>query len=147
MRALIQRVKKAGVTVDGRRVSQIGFGLLVFLGIGKDDTEAGEDAVVRKVADMRLFPDGERECAFSVRETGGEVLLVSQFTLYADVRKGRRPSFSEAMPADAARESYERTLRKFIDAGIPAQGGVFQVMMDVELVNDGPYTIWFDTDS
>ncbi len=141
MKAVIQRVKRAKVTVDGKLINEIGSGLLVYLGIGKESTEKDIDTLVRKITEMRIYPDDEKEGVFSVKDINGEILLISQFTLYGDVSKGRRPSFSEAMNASEARIIYEKTLRKFNEAGINTKGGVFQAIMDVESVNWGPYTI------
>ncbi|MGC8765468.1 MAG: D-aminoacyl-tRNA deacylase [Brevinematia bacterium] len=146
MRAVIQRVKKASVSVDGKKVNEIGNGLLVYLGIGKNSTEKDLDLIVRKITEMRLYPDGEKEGVYSVKDIGGEILLISQFTLYGDVRKGRRPSFSEAMVADEAKKLYEMAVKKFNEAGVNTKSGVFQAMMDVESINWGPYTIIFDTE-
>ncbi len=141
MKAVIQRVKRAKVTVDGKLINEIGNGLLVYLGIGKESTEKDIDTLVRKITEMRIYPDDEKEGVFSVKDINGEILLISQFTLYGDVSKGRRPSFSGAMNASEARIIYEKTLRKFNESGIKTKGGVFQAIMDVESVNWGPYTI------
>ncbi|MCX7820520.1 MAG: D-aminoacyl-tRNA deacylase [Brevinematales bacterium] len=141
MKAVIQRVKKATVSVDKKKVGEIGKGLLVYLGIGKESKEEHIDLLVKKITELRIFPDGDKEGVFSVRDIGGEILLISQFTLYGDVRKGRRPSFSEAMDVENARIFYEKCLEKFNNSGVPTKSGVFQAMMEVESINFGPYTI------
>ena len=141
MKAVIQRVKKASVSVDGILINQIGKGLLIYLGIGRDSTENDIDLLVRKVSEMRIYPDGDKEGVFCVKDIGGEILLVSQFTLYADIKKGRRPSFTDAMEPEKAKLIYEKTLKKFNDSGIVTKGGIFGAMMDIESVNWGPYTI------
>ena len=146
MKAVVQRVRCASVFVEGKTVSSIGPGLLVYLGIGRNSTDAGLDFMVRKITDMRLYPLDGREGVLSVREIDGEILLVSQFTLYGDARKGRRPSFSDAMPPDEARVFYEKALMKFQKSGVPTKGGIFQADMDVQSVNWGPYTILLESD-
>lgn len=145
MRAVVQRVRSAEVHVNGEKVSGIEKGLLVFAGLGKDDGDADYKYMSEKIAGLRIFPDGNQDTAISVRDAGGEMLIVSQFTLYGDVRKGRRPSFSEAMPAEDARREFERFVEVIRSTGLPVQTGVFQAMMDVTLVNDGPYTILIDS--
>lgn len=147
MKAVIQRVNQARVSVDSKVVSSIGKGLLVYLGIGPNDQEKDQDLIVRKIIEMRLFPDGDKEGVFSVRDIDGEILLISQFTLYADIRKGRRPSFSGARPAEDARLIYEQVLEKMNSTGVITRGGVFQASMNVESENFGPYTILMDTES
>jgi D-tyrosyl-tRNA(Tyr) deacylase len=136
MRALVQRVSHAAVSVDGERVSSIGAGMLVLLGIRTSDGEADADKVVRKLLALRIFEDDEGRMSRSVTDTGGEILCVSQFTLYGDARKGNRPSFVDAAPADTAEPLYEH-----VRAGLGAQGGRFGARMAVELVNDGPVTL------
>ncbi len=145
MRALLQRVSRAEVRVDGATVGAIGPGLLVLLGVGRADDEATADALARRICGLRMFEDDEGRTNRSLLETGGEALVVSQFTLYADTRRGRRPGFTDAAPPDLARALWRR-----VAAGIEAQGvrtasGVFGAEMAVELVNDGPFTIWLDT--
>ena len=146
MRAVIQRVKSASVKVDGELVSEIDAGLLVFLGIAHDDNQEEIDYIANKVANLRIFEDAEGKMNCSLLETGGSALVVSQFTLYGDCRKGRRPSFINAARPEVANVLYE----KFIDAlkqlNIETYGGTFQAMMDVELINDGPVTILLDSD-
>jgi D-tyrosyl-tRNA(Tyr) deacylase len=145
MRALIQRVSQASVTVEGRVVGEIGAGLLVLLGVGAGDGPADEAYLAQKIAHLRIFEDAEGKMNRSVLEVGGAVLLVSQFTLYADTRKGRRPSFiSAASPAEAAGrvEAVAAALRAL---GLPVATGQFQAHMAVALINDGPVTIWLDS--
>ena len=145
MRAVIQRVREASVTVDGREVAAIGSGLLILLGVGRADTAEAARWLAGKVAELRIFEDGEGKMNRSAREVGGAALVVSQFTLYGDARKGRRPSFSEAAPPDAA----VPLLRLFVDGlrerGLPVQEGAFGAKMQVRLVNDGPVTLLLDT--
>ena len=146
MRAVIQRVQRAHVTVDGAVTGSIDRGLLVLLGAGQGDTEADLDYVVDKTVNLRIFPDDEGKMNRSVLDIGGGVLVVSQFTLYGDVRKGRRPAFIDAMEPGAARALYDRGLERFAAAGVVRVGaGVFAAMMQVELVNDGPVTILVDS--
>ncbi|MCX7014531.1 MAG: D-aminoacyl-tRNA deacylase [Candidatus Sumerlaeota bacterium] len=145
MRALIQRVREARVEVDGQTVGRIGAGLLVFAAAGHGDGEPDADLLARKIAEMRIFADEAGRFNRSLFDIGGAVLLVSQFTLYADCRKGRRPSFTDAAaPADA-----EALLARMAEAlaarGVRVETGRFGAMMDVHLVNDGPVTIWLDT--
>lgn len=144
MRAVVQRVKEASVSVDGKTINKIGQGLLVFLGIAKTDTEQDVDYLSKKVAGLRIFPEDDKEAAISVIDIKGEILLVSQFTLYGDMRKGKRPSFGEAAPPDVAKRLFD----KFADIlanSVAVKTGVFQAMMDISLVNDGPYTILIDS--
>jgi len=145
MRVVIQRVSRAKVTVDGEVTREIGRGLLVLLGVGRDDTEADADYLADKTAGLRIFEDADGKMNRSVADVGGAVLVVSQFTLYGDVRKGKRPSFDGAAPPQAARELYEYFVRRIRDAGLPCETGRFQEMMQVELVNEGPVTILLDS--
>jgi D-tyrosyl-tRNA(Tyr) deacylase len=140
MRALVQRVSSASVTVDGERVAAIGPGMLVLLGVRRGDGEAEADWIVRKLLALRIFEDGAGRMNRSVADAGGELLCVSQFTLYGDARKGNRPSFVDAAPAEQAETLYER-----VRAGLGAQGGRFGARMAVELVNDGPVTLLVDS--
>ena len=145
MRALLQRVTRAEVRVGERTTGSIGRGLLVLLGVGHGDDEATADALARRVCELRIFEDDEGRTNRSILDTGGEALVVSQFTLYADTRRGRRPGFTDAAPPDRAIELWRR-----FAAGIEAQGvhvglGEFGAGMAVELVIDGPFTIWLDT--
>ena len=141
MRAVVQRVSEASVAVDGQLVSAIGPGLLVLLGVGKEDAEADADYLADKVVNLRIFEDGNGKMNRSLGEAGGEALVVSQFTLYADVRKGRRPSWTDAAPPDAAEPAVEAFARAMEAAGVRVGRGVFGAQMRVELVNDGPVTI------
>lgn len=141
MKALLQRVSRAEVRVGGRTAGRIGAGLLVLLGVARGDGEAECDALAEKTAKLRIFPDGEGRMDRAVGEAGGAVLCVSQFTLLADTRRGRRPDFTPAAPPDAARPLYERFCARLREAGLPVETGVFGATMDVELVNDGPVTV------
>src|SRR4051812_25439596 len=136
MRALVQRVSHASVTVDGERVAQVGAGMLVLLGVKRGDTEEDADRLARKLRALRIFEDDDGRMNRSVEEAHGEILCVSQFTLYGDVRKGNRPSFVDAAPPDEAEPLYER-----VRAALNAQGGRFGARMKVELTNDGPVTL------
>lgn len=147
MRALIQRVSSARVEVEGTVVGEIGPGLLVLLGVAKTDSESDADFLAAKVVNLRVFADADSKMNLSVLEAGGALLVVSQFTLYGDCRKGRRPGFDAAAPAETARALYER----FVDAarmtGIRVETGLFQAHMAVSLVNDGPVTLLVESAS
>jgi len=145
MRAVVQRVKRASVTVSGEVVGRIEKGLLVLLGVGQDDTEADAEYLALKIAGLRVFEDGEGKMNLAAGDVGGAVLAVSQFTLYGDVRRGKRPSFDDAARPDLARKLYESFVQRIRDAGLRCETGRFQEMMDVELVNDGPVTILLDS--
>lgn len=145
MRAVVQRVKSASVTVDGELVSEIGAGVLVFLGVAHDDTATELEYIANKVANLRIFEDEDGKMNRSLLETGGAALVVSQFTLYGDCRKGRRPSFINAARPEVANTVYEQFITLLKQQGIPTQGGTFQAMMDVQLINDGPVTILLDS--
>jgi len=145
MRAVIQRVSRAQVSVGEEVVGKIGAGLLVLLGIAKTDTQADADYLAGKIVGLRLFDDESGKMNLSLGETGGSVLAVSQFTLYGDVRKGRRPSFDEAAPPQLANGLYEYFVSKIREAGLVCETGRFQARMEVELVNDGPVTILLDS--
>jgi D-tyrosyl-tRNA(Tyr) deacylase len=136
VRALVQRVSEASVTVGGDEVARIGRGLLVLLGVRRGDDEASADRIATKLLALRVFEDAEGKMNLSVRDVGGDVLVVSQFTLYGDARKGNRPSFVDAAPPEEAEPLYER-----VRAAIGAEGGVFGARMAVALVNDGPVTL------
>jgi D-tyrosyl-tRNA(Tyr) deacylase len=136
MRALVQRVSRAAVTVDGERVSEIGPGMLVLLGVRRGDGEEEADWIVRKLLALRIFEDDDGRMNRSVADAGGAILCVSQFTLYGDARKGNRPGFTDAAPPDEAEPLYER-----VREGLGAQGGRFGAHMVVELANDGPVTL------
>ena len=145
MVALVQRVAEASVVVDGETVGAIGAGLLVLLGVHYEDTEAEADWLVAKVARLRIFRDDDGRMNRSLLDTGGEALVVSQFTLYGDARKGNRPSFVEAAPPDVAERLYRYFTAQLVGAlGKPVPTGIFGAMMDVHLVNDGPVTLWIE---
>ncbi len=146
MRAVIQRVKSASVKVNGELVSEIGAGLLIFLGISHDDTETELDYIANKVANLRIFEDADGKMNCSLLDIGGSALVVSQFTLYGDCRKGRRPSFINAARPEVANTLYEQFITALKQLNIPTEGGTFQAMMDVQLINDGPVTILLDSD-
>jgi D-aminoacyl-tRNA deacylase len=145
MRAVIQRVKKASVEVDREVVGRIGPGLLVLLGVGREDGEEDARYMVSKIANMRIFSDAERKVNLALGDIGGSVLLVSQFTLYADTRRGRRPSFTDAAPPEIAEGLVERCAELLREAVIPVEMGRFGAHMDVSLLNDGPVTILLDS--
>src|SRR5688500_4565941 len=145
MRAVIQRVSHAQVVVAGEVVGRIGVGFLVLLGVGRDDAEEDARYIARKVAEMRVFTDAEGKSNLSLGDVGGAVLLESQFTLYADTRKGRRPSFIDAAPPDLGERLYERFADAVTARGVTVAKGEFGAEMEVELVNDGPMTIWLDS--
>lgn len=145
MRAVVQRVSAASVTVEGRKVGSIGPGLLVLLGVARGDTEKDGEYLAEKLAGLRIFEDEEEKMNRSVAQIGGSILLVSQFTLYGDVRHGRRPSFTQAAPPDEANRLYEDLAQKLRDKGLPVETGQFQAHMEVALVNDGPVTILLDS--
>jgi D-tyrosyl-tRNA(Tyr) deacylase len=144
MRALLQRVRSGKVTVDGKAVAEIGRGLVILLGIGQEDTEVQARFLAKKVADLRIFEDSNGKFNLSITETGGSVIVVSQFTLYSDSRKGRRPSFSEAAPPELAEPLVEKFATFLQALNVPTQTGVFGAHMLVELQNDGPVTIWLE---
>jgi D-aminoacyl-tRNA deacylase len=146
MRAVVQRVKKARVEVSGRTVGEVGEGLLVFLGVGQDDTEKDSEFLANKIAHMRIFPDEQGLMNRSVIEVEGGMLVVSQFTLWGDCHKGRRPSFIRAAPPENAKALYEDFIRDLRGRGLTVATGVFQEMMEVHLVNDGPVTMLLDTE-
>lgn len=146
MRALVQRVSRAEVRVEDERVGRIGEGFLVLLGVGREDGPADAEALARKVAKLRVFEDAEGKMNLALTDVGGEALVVSQFTLFADARKGNRPSFVAAAPPDQADELYARFVAELRAQRVPVQTGTFRAQMAVELVNDGPVTIWLDGD-
>src|SRR5580765_1473423 len=145
MRAVVQRVASAGVTVEGRSVGRIGVGLLVFVGVGRDDGPADAEYVAAKVRDLRIFPDSDGRMNRSVADAGGEVLVVSQFTLHGNCRKGRRPSFDDAAPPAMASALYEEVVRLLRASDLTVATGQFQAHMMVDLVNDGPVTLLLDS--
>jgi D-tyrosyl-tRNA(Tyr) deacylase len=146
MRAVVQRVKSASVKVDGELVSEIGAGVLIFLGVAHEDTTTELEYIANKVANLRIFEDAEGKMNCSLLEAGGAALVVSQFTLYGDCRKGRRPSFIKAARPETANALYEQFITALEQQNIRTQGGTFQAMMDVQLINDGPVTILLDSD-
>lgn len=145
MKALVQRVGSATVTVDGFVVGAIGQGLVVFLGVGRDDSTEDAEYLAQKVAGIRLFTRNEAHFDTSVQEMGGGVLVVSQFTLMADTRKGRRPGFSDAAPPEIAKRLYEHFVSSLRAIGLTVASGVFQAYMQVELINDGPVTVLLES--
>ena len=145
MRCVVQRVSRASVSVDRTIVGQIGAGLLVLVGVAEGDGQADIEYTASKLLGLRIFPDADGKMNRSIVEAGGAVLLISQFTLFGDVRRGRRPSFIEAAPPDAGRAGYEALLSLLRSSGVPTQAGVFQAHMDVESVNDGPVTLLLDS--
>jgi D-tyrosyl-tRNA(Tyr) deacylase len=145
MRAVVQRVSRASVSVDGQTVAEIGPGLLVLLGVGRGDSEADADLLADKVVNLRIFPDQAGQMNRSVLDTRGGVLVVSQFTLLGDARKGRRPSYLEAAPPEEANRLYGHFAAKLRESGLQVAEGVFRAMMEVALVNQGPVTILLDS--
>ncbi|PKB75124.1 MAG: D-tyrosyl-tRNA(Tyr) deacylase [SAR202 cluster bacterium MP-SAtl-SRR3965592-G2] len=145
MRALVQRVVEASVLVKGQEVGRIGPGLVVFLGFAGDDEDSDSLFLVEKTVNLRIFADSENRFNRSALDVGAELLLVSQFTLYADTRKGRRPDFNRAAGAEQAREAYEKAVGLFRDTGLTVATGRFQEYMQVLLQNDGPVTIMLDS--
>ena len=146
MRAVVQRVSRCSVSVKGEVVGRIGAGLLVLLGVSKNDNESGADYLAEKVLGLRILEDQQGKMNLSVRETGGELLVVSQFTLLGDVRRGKRPSFDAAAAPEEARRLYEYFVNKIRAAGVRCETGQFQALMDVKLVNSGPVTILLDSE-
>jgi D-tyrosyl-tRNA(Tyr) deacylase len=145
MRAVVQRVSQAKVTVDTEIAGKIGPGLLVLLGVGRDDAEADSSYLAEKIAGLRVFEDEKGKMNRSVQDIGGSVLAVSQFTLYGDVRRGKRPAFDAAAPPEKALQLYEFFVEQIRAAGLRCETGRFQEMMKVELVNEGPVTILLDS--
>ena len=145
MRAVVQRVSRARVTVNGRIAGEIALGLLVLLGVGREDSESDVNYLAEKIAGLRIFADADEKMNLSVVDVGGSVLVVSQFTLYGDLRKGRRPSFDAAAAPDAAQKLYELFVERIRSAGLRCETGRFQQVMQVELVNEGPVTVLLDS--
>ena len=145
MRAVVQRVSQAKVTVEGEITGQIDAGLLVLLGVGRDDAEADATYLAQKILGLRVFEDDQEKMNRSVQDVGGSILAVSQFTLYGDVRRGKRPSFDGAAPPEKARQLYEFFVEEIRAAGLRCETGRFQAAMKVELVNEGPVTILLDS--
>jgi len=145
MRAVLTRVNSASVTIDGQVVGKIGKGFLILLGVGPEDTEQTCRYLAEKALSLRVFEDENEKMNLSLSDVGGQVLVVSQFTLYGNVRKGRRPSFAEAAPPELGNRLYEQFLRDCEELGFPPQHGRFGASMQVESVNDGPVTLILDT--
>ncbi|MDX1377685.1 MAG: D-aminoacyl-tRNA deacylase [Anaerolineales bacterium] len=144
MRALIQRVSHASVTVDQQTISSIGKGLLILLGVGHDDGEAQTTFLAKKITNLRIFEDEQGKTNLSILDVKGEAIIVSQFTLYADTRKGRRPSFIDAALPEVAEPIVDRFAELLRGHGVPTQTGKFGAHMQVEIHNDGPVTIWLE---
>jgi D-tyrosyl-tRNA(Tyr) deacylase len=142
---VVQRVSRASVEVEGRTVGEIGEGFLVLLGVARDDAREDADYLAEKIANLRVFVDGEGRMNRSLIDTGGRMLVVSQFTLYGDVRRGRRPSYTDAAEPERANELYEYFVQRARGRGIAVETGVFQAMMRVSLINEGPVTILLDS--
>lgn len=145
MRAVIQRVREASVSVSGESVGAIGRGLVVLVAVGRDDGDDDAAYVVDKTVNLRIFPNDRGKFDRSALELRAALLVVSQFTLYGDTRKGRRPSFFDAAPPDAASTRFQNVVERFRATGLAVETGLFQEMMDVSLINDGPVTIWLDS--
>ena len=146
MRSVVQRVRHASVTVNGEVVGEISAGLLVLLAVGKEDGEKDSAWMVEKLVGLRIFEDGEGKMNRSVLDVGGEILLVSQFTLYGDCRSGKRPSFTTAAAPARAKELFEKSVEGIHRRGLHVETGTFQADMDVELINDGPVTLLLDSE-
>lgn len=144
MKALIQRVKRASVTVDGAKISEISKGILVFLGVEKADVFENAEKLADKICKLRIFEDENEKMNLSVTDVEGELLVVSQFTLCGDCKKGTRPSFDKAASPDVAVKLYNYFIEYLKNINIPVKTGKFQAMMDVELINDGPVTFWLE---
>lgn len=145
MKAVVQRVQYASVKVDGKVLGQCGQGYMILLGVGNEDSSRDVDALVAKISKLRVFEDEEGKMNRSIMDIGGEMLVISQFTLLADYRKGNRPSFIQAAPPEVSKPLYEEFVRKAAECGIPVQTGEFGADMKVELLNDGPVTIVMDS--
>jgi len=144
MRALIQRVKSGKVTVEGKTIAQIGHGLVILLGIGQEDTEGQARFLAEKIAALRIFEDSAGKFNLSLLDISGAAIVVSQFTLYGNARKGRRPSFTEAAPPEVAQPLVEKFTGFLRSQGVPSQTGIFGAHMLVDIENDGPVTIWLE---
>ena len=145
MKALIQRVNKASVSIDNKLAGQIGRGIVVFIGVERDDSEEDARYLAYKIKDLRIFPRGQSEFDISVSEINGEILVISQFTLLANLRKGRRPSFVDAAPPDKAQLLYDYFVNQIRCTGLKTETGIFQEHMLVHIDNDGPFTLWMDS--
>lgn len=146
MRVVVQRVTSAAVQVEGQEVGRIGSGLLIFLGICKSDTKKDQDYIVEKVTNLRVFPDNSGQMNLSAKDLKKDLLIVSQFTLYGDCRKGRRPSFNQSASGDLAKTIYEESVKRFSESGLKVATGQFQAHMQIEAINDGPVTILLDSE-
>lgn len=146
MRAIVQRVTTASVTVDGRVSGEIGAGLMILLGVGRSDTPEVAASLAEKIANLRIFSDAAGKMNLSLLDSRGAALVVSQFTLFGDTRGGRRPSYIQAAPPEDANRLYEEFVRSLRALGVKVETGVFQAHMQVALVNDGPVTLWLDTE-
>jgi len=146
MKTVVQRVKTCSVEVEGRIVGRIEKGLLIYLGIGNEDGEREIGFLVNKILNLRIFPDSEGKMNLSVKQIAGEILVVSQFTLFADLSKGRRPSFNNAAQPDLAIPLYEKFIKELEDSGIKVERGIFGALMQVKYCNDGPVTIILDSE-
>ena len=146
MRAIIQKVTRASVTVENELVSEIGNGYMVLLAVKETDDKDDLSYIKRKISNLRIFEDNEGKMNISIKDTGGEILLVSQFTLYGDARKGNRPSFTESAGLEKANDYYEKLRDELIDEGFNVKTGKFQAHMEVSLINDGPVTIILDSE-
>ena len=145
MRAVIQRVNRALVRVEGKIAGEISRGLLVLLGVGQGDSPKGADYLLDKIINLRIFEDSEGKMNLSLLDVGGEFMVISQFTLYADCRKGRRPSFTDAAPPEEAQKLYDYFVAEAKNRGLKVATGIFQALMEVELINFGPVTILLDS--
>jgi D-tyrosyl-tRNA(Tyr) deacylase len=145
MRAVVQRVSQASVKVNGTVTGSIKHGLLVFLGVGKEDTDKDINFIADKVVNLRVFEDTDNKMNLSVKDIGGAILLISQFTLYGNCRKGRRPDFTEAGLPELAKPLYEQTLLAIKEKSVPVETGIFAAHMDIESINDGPVTLILDS--
>jgi len=145
MKALIQRVNGASVSIENKLVGQIGCGIVIFLGVERDDSKKDARYLVDKIKGLRIFPRGKSEFDISVLEINGEILIISQFTLLANLRKGRRPSFADAAPPDKAQLMYDFFVNQIRDTGLKTKTGVFQEHMLVHIDNNGPFTLWMDS--
>lgn len=145
MKALIQRVKQAHVEIKGKTIGRISEGILLFLGIEKGDTESDIEYLVKKVSGLRIFEDENRKMNLSLQDINGEILVVSQFTLSADCRKGNRPSFDKAEVSEKAKEMYIKFIRRLTEKGLKVQTGEFAAFMEIHLINNGPVTILIDS--
>ena len=145
MIAVIQRVERCSVSVDNTTVSSIGRGFLILLGVHKDDSDSDIELLARKCSGLRIFTDSDGKMNLSLKDVEGDVIVVSQFTLFGDVRRGLRPYFGDAAPPDKGNACYEKFMRLLADGGLSVQGGVFGAHMNIDLLNDGPVTIILDT--